>query len=42
MGVNTSRTIVVHAHTLEELEELEITDQLHATGFVVPVFSTGC
>jgi 2-polyprenyl-6-methoxyphenol hydroxylase-like FAD-dependent oxidoreductase len=38
-GLNTSRAAVVHAHTLEVLEELEITDQLRAKGFVVPVFT---
>ncbi len=38
-GLNTSRAVVVHAHTLEILDELEITDRLLAKGHVVPVFT---
>ncbi len=37
-GSNTSRAAVVHARTLEVLEELEVTDRLRAEGLVVPVF----
>jgi 2-polyprenyl-6-methoxyphenol hydroxylase-like FAD-dependent oxidoreductase len=38
-GSNTSRAAVVHARTLEVLEELEVTDQLRAGGLVVPRFT---
>jgi 2-polyprenyl-6-methoxyphenol hydroxylase-like FAD-dependent oxidoreductase len=37
-GANTSRAGVVHARTLEVLEELEVTDRLRAEGHVVPRF----
>ena len=38
-GANTSRAAVVHARTLEVLEELEVTDRLRAEGHVVPRFT---
>jgi 2-polyprenyl-6-methoxyphenol hydroxylase-like FAD-dependent oxidoreductase len=38
-GLNTSRAAVVHARTLEVLEELEVTDRLRAEGLVVQVFT---
>jgi 2-polyprenyl-6-methoxyphenol hydroxylase-like FAD-dependent oxidoreductase len=38
-GANTSRAAVIHARTLEVLEELEVTDQLRAEGHVVPRFT---
>jgi 2-polyprenyl-6-methoxyphenol hydroxylase-like FAD-dependent oxidoreductase len=38
-GLNTSRAAVVHARTLEVLEELQVADRLHAEGHVVPRFS---
>jgi 2-polyprenyl-6-methoxyphenol hydroxylase-like FAD-dependent oxidoreductase len=38
-GANTSRAAVVHARTLEVLEELEVTDRLRAAGHVVPRFT---
>jgi 2-polyprenyl-6-methoxyphenol hydroxylase-like FAD-dependent oxidoreductase len=38
-GANTSRAVVVHARTLEVLEELEVTDRLRVEGHVVPRFS---
>lgn len=38
-GANTSRAVVVHARTLEVLEELTVTDRLRVEGHVVPVFS---
>lgn len=38
-SANTSRAAVVHARTLEVLEELEITKRLHAEGHVVPRFT---
>jgi 2-polyprenyl-6-methoxyphenol hydroxylase-like FAD-dependent oxidoreductase len=38
-GSNTSRAAVVHARTLEVLEELQVTDRLRAEGLVVPVFT---
>ena len=38
-GANTSRAAVVHARTLEALEELEVTDRLRAAGRVVPRFT---
>ncbi len=38
-GSNTSRACVVHARTLEVLEELQVTDRLRAEGHVVPVFT---
>lgn len=37
-GANTSRAVVVHARTLEVLEELNVTDQLCAQGHIVPRF----
>ncbi len=36
---NTSRAAVVHARTLEVLEELKVTDQLRAEGHIVPRFT---
>jgi len=38
-GANTSRAVVVHARTLEVLEELKVTDRLRAEGHVVPRFT---
>lgn len=38
-GANTSRAAVVHARTLEVLEELEVTDRLRAEGYFVPRFT---
>jgi len=38
-GANTSRAAVVHARTLEVLEELKVTDRLRAEGHVVPRFT---
>src|SRR5262249_59378045 len=38
-GANTSRAAVVHARTLEVLEELAVTDRLRARGLVVPRFT---
>src|SRR5512132_2705911 len=38
-GANTSRAAVVHARTLEVLEELEVTDRLRAEGHIVPRFT---
>lgn len=38
-GSNTSRAAVVHARTLEVLEELQVTDRLRAEGLVVQVFT---
>ena len=38
-GANTSRAAVVHARTLEVLEELEVTARLLAEGIVVPAFT---
>jgi len=38
-GSNTSRAAVVHARTLEVLEEIEVTDRLRAGGLVVPRFT---
>jgi 2-polyprenyl-6-methoxyphenol hydroxylase-like FAD-dependent oxidoreductase len=38
-GANTSRAAVVHARTLEVLEELGVTDRLRAAGHVVPRFT---
>lgn len=38
-GANTSRAAVIHARTLEVLEELQITERLHAEGHVVPRFT---
>lgn len=38
-GANTSRAAVVHARTLEVLEELEVADRLRAVGHVVPRFT---
>jgi len=35
-GANTSRAVVVHARTLEVLEEQKVTDQLCAQGHIVP------
>jgi 2-polyprenyl-6-methoxyphenol hydroxylase-like FAD-dependent oxidoreductase len=36
---NTSRAAVIHARTLEVLEQLDVTDRLHADGRIVPRFS---
>ena len=38
-GANTSRAAVVHARTLEVLEELQVTGHLRAEGHVVPRFT---
>ena len=38
-GANTSRAAVVHARTLEVLEELEVSNRLRAEGHVVPRFT---
>jgi len=38
-GANTSRAVVIHARTLEVLEELAVTDRLRAEGHIVPVFT---
>jgi 2-polyprenyl-6-methoxyphenol hydroxylase-like FAD-dependent oxidoreductase len=38
-GTNTSRAAVIHARTLEVLEELGITPRLHAEGHVVRLFT---
>jgi 2-polyprenyl-6-methoxyphenol hydroxylase-like FAD-dependent oxidoreductase len=38
-GANTSRAAVIHARTLEVLEELDVTPRLVAEGSIVPVFS---
>jgi 2-polyprenyl-6-methoxyphenol hydroxylase-like FAD-dependent oxidoreductase len=38
-GANTSRAAVMHARTLEVLEELNVTDRLRAAGVVVPCFT---
>jgi len=38
-GANTSRAAVVHARTLEVLEELEVSERLRAEGHVVPRFT---
>ncbi len=38
-GLNTSRAAVVHARTLEVLEELEVSGRLRAEGLIVPVFT---
>ena len=38
-GANTSRAAVVHARTLEVLEELDVTDRLRRVGHVVPRFT---
>src|SRR5829696_5218004 len=38
-GANTSRAAVVHARTLEVLDELDVTQRLVADGCVVPVFT---
>src|SRR5262249_36491517 len=38
-GANTSRAAVVHARTLEVLEELEVTGRLCTAGIVVPRFT---
>ncbi len=38
-GANTSRAAVVHARTLEVLEELGVTGRLHAEGHIVPRFT---
>jgi 2-polyprenyl-6-methoxyphenol hydroxylase-like FAD-dependent oxidoreductase len=38
-GANTSRAAVVHARTLEVLEQLKVTDRLLAQGHVVPRFT---
>ena len=38
-GANTSRAAVIHARTLEVLDELDITPRLIAEGCVVPIFT---
>ena len=38
-GANTSRAAVIHARTLEVLDELHVTPRLIAEGCVVPVFT---
>ena len=38
-GANTSRAAVVHARTLEVLEDIEVTEQLLRLGVVVPRFT---
>ena len=38
-GANTSRAAVIHARTLEVLDELDVTRRLIAEGCVVPVFT---
>src|SRR5574342_584123 len=38
-GDNTSRAAVVHARTLEVLDELQVTDRLRSEGHVVPRFT---
>src|SRR4051794_17285592 len=38
-GANTSRAAVIHARTLEVLDELDVTPRLIAEGVVVPVFT---
>jgi len=38
-GANTSRAAVVHARTLEVIEELGVTDRMRAEGHVVPRFT---
>jgi 2-polyprenyl-6-methoxyphenol hydroxylase-like FAD-dependent oxidoreductase len=38
-STNTSRAAVVHARTLEVLEELEVTERLRAEGHIVPRFT---
>ncbi len=38
-GANTSRAAVVHARTLEALEELKVSDRLRAEGHIVPRFT---
>ena len=38
-GANTSRAAVIHARTLEVLDELDITPRLVAEGCVVPIFT---
>jgi 2-polyprenyl-6-methoxyphenol hydroxylase-like FAD-dependent oxidoreductase len=39
LGTNESRAAVVHARTLEVLDEIDVTRRLVAEGVVVPVFS---
>jgi 2-polyprenyl-6-methoxyphenol hydroxylase-like FAD-dependent oxidoreductase len=38
-GANTSRAVVVHARTLEVLEELKVSDRLRSSGHIVPRFT---
>ncbi len=38
-GANTSRAAVVHARTLEVLDDLQVTDRLHAEGRIVARFT---
>ena len=38
-GANTSRAAVIHARTLEVLDELDVTRRLIAEGCIVPVFT---
>src|SRR4051794_17961463 len=38
-GANTSRAAVIHARTLEVLDDLDVTPRLVAEGCVVPIFT---
>ena len=38
VGANTSRAAAVHARTLEVLERIDVTEQMHAEGHIVPRF----
>lgn len=38
-GLNTSRAAVIHARTLEALEELQVSERLRAEGHIVPQFT---
>lgn len=38
-GLNTSRAAVIHARTLEVLEELQVSERLRAEGHIVPQFT---
>src|SRR4051794_31960497 len=38
-GANTSRAAVIHARTLEVLDELDVTPRLVTEGVVVPIFT---
>lgn len=37
-GLNTSRAAVIHARTMEVLEEVQVSDRLRAEGHIVPQF----